>query len=610
MKKVQIAILMALASSSLIVGCNSGTPSQNSERSSSNVGAESLIKAGTGPEVVSSQPGVLKSNQTQAKIKVGKVYRIDKAFPFIPFDDIWKLKSVVTISDNSIINQHSYFFLKDGSYWGYNAHTKKFWKSKSSAWYVPKGQESNIGAAVNYGDGDYAGKTYLLTNNNELYTKFFYKGNQGYYVNNSPTTWGWGIAESEVGRIVATARYTTKENDKVTAVFLDNGKYLLRDVTTESGVATLGDPIQHNIKETWPQLEYKKQYVTRINAVDTTIENGHEMLHFFFNDGNYMKIYSDQKLNGGTVKCEDEEIGKRFYFNGKLYFVAANKERKGDIHIAIDVYDNICTTYVTDMKDLCMHNYCTVTSSHRKLDLTDWDTSNVTTMENMFANSEFNQDISSWDTSNVTNMSRMFQGAKSFNQKIGDWKTNNVLDMSFMFSGATSFNQDISSWNTSNVTNMSRMFEGAKSFDQPIGKWHTSKVTNMSHMFSGGLSENSEYLSSNFNQDISGWNTSNVTDMNSMFKRAKFFNQKIGGWKTNNVLDMSFMFTGAESFNSYIGDWDTSSVTNMSWMFQGATSFNQNISGWNVSNVKTYYEFGLEDSNPDYLPKFIKSNIF
>ena len=47
--------------------------------------------------------------------------------------------------------------------------------------------------------------------------------------------------------------------------------------------------------------------------------------------------------------------------------------------------------------------------------------------------SSFNQDISNWDTSSVIYMENMFQGAESFNQPIGNWDISNVTNISFLF---------------------------------------------------------------------------------------------------------------------------------------------------------------------------------
>ena len=117
-------------------------------------------------------------------------------------------------------------------------------------------------------------------------------------------------------------------------------------------------------------------------------------------------------------------------------------------------------------------------------DISYWDVSNVTNMYCMFLDCKFfNQDISKWDVSKVSNMAYMFYGCASFNQDISSWYVSNVTDMSFMFNYCVSFNQDLSSWNVSSVTNMNAMFRGCKSFNKDISKWNVSKVSNNILMF-------------------------------------------------------------------------------------------------------------------------------
>jgi|GEM_PF-2100334 len=60
---------------------------------------------------------------------------------------------------------------------------------------------------------------------------------------------------------------------------------------------------------------------------------------------------------------------------------------------------------------------------------------------------------------------------------ISDWDTSEVTDMSEMFARAESFNQPLEKWDVSQVTKMSDMFFAAKSFNQPLEKWDVSKVT-------------------------------------------------------------------------------------------------------------------------------------
>ncbi len=61
--------------------------------------------------------------------------------------------------------------------------------------------------------------------------------------------------------------------------------------------------------------------------------------------------------------------------------------------------------------------------------ITDWDTSAVTNMRELFEDcTEFNDDISQWNVGNVTNMWRMFYGAAAFNQDIGQWNVSENIE--------------------------------------------------------------------------------------------------------------------------------------------------------------------------------------
>ncbi len=129
-------------------------------------------------------------------------------------------------------------------------------------------------------------------------------------------------------------------------------------------------------------------------------------------------------------------------------------------------------------------------------------------------------DLSKLDISKITNMDNIFSYSK-FNGDISNWDTSNVTSMILTFKNAFYFNSDISKWDVSNVINMSHIFSSAISFNQPLNNWNVSKVTNMNGIFSN----------SNFNQDIGNWDVSNVTTMEYMFYEAINFNQNIGKWK-------------------------------------------------------------------------------
>ena len=277
-------------------------------------------------------------------------------------------------------------------------------------------------------------------------------------------------------------------------------------------------------------------------------------------------------------------------FNGNNSDCITKKELKEKIKNNEDV-TQVNTSCITDMSglfegfEIVSYNYpyphtvqypASINPNFNQ-DISGWDVSHVTNMNNMFfMTTSFNQHIGNWNVSKVTDMHKMFYEASSFNQPVKDWNVSKVTDMSFMFNGAYNFNQDISSWNVSNVTNMSDMFNLAREFNQPLGDWNVSKVTDMVRMFKQTYS---------FNQDISSWDVSHVTNMLEMFGAATIFNQPLGDWNVSNVTNIRGMFFETGSFNQPIGNWDVSNVTDMSGIFSNATSFNQPIGNWNVSNV-------------------------
>ena len=237
--------------------------------------------------------------------------------------------------------------------------------------------------------------------------------------------------------------------------------------------------------------------------------------------------------------------------------------------------------------------------------ISDWDVSEVTNMESLFAGmSSFNEDISEWDTSEVTNMEKMFEGAINFNQSIGEWDTSKVTNMREMFSDATSFNKPIGNWDTSKVINMQGMFNNATNFNQPLDEWDVINVCNMGQMFSNAHKFNQPIgnwelnmlqkapmmfaFAKKFNQPIDNWNVNKLHDVNGMFVGTEEFNQPIHNWELPTYLtDTTLMFAGAKKFNQNINDWDLK-VFNMNFMFMDTLEFNQPLDEWDVSKVRSF----------------------
>lgn len=120
--------------------------------------------------------------------------------------------------------------------------------------------------------------------------------------------------------------------------------------------------------------------------------------------------------------------------------------------------------------------------------------------------------LENWDTSNVTRMNNLFYYCKSLTSlNINKWDTNNVTDMSYMFSYCSNLTSlDISNWDTSNVTVMTSLFSNCESLTElNLSNFHTKHVKYMSYMFH--FCKNLTFL------DLSNFDMTNATSTNNMF---------------------------------------------------------------------------------------------
>lgn len=135
--------------------------------------------------------------------------------------------------------------------------------------------------------------------------------------------------------------------------------------------------------------------------------------------------------------------------------------------------------------------------SLKSIDISSFNTSNVTNMSNMFkqCSSLTVLDVSALNTSNVTNMSDMFSNCASLKSlDLSTFDTNKVKDMSFMFFWSALTSLNLSSFDTSNVTNMNSMFQMCNSLTTlTLGSnWASNeKVTSISLLNSSKLTHDS-----------------------------------------------------------------------------------------------------------------------
>ena len=240
------------------------------------------------------------------------------------------------------------------------------------------------------------------------------------------------------------------------------------------------------------------------------------------------------------------------------------------------------------------------------LDLSQIESSTVTNMTNMFYGVKMDSlDASKLNTSSATAMDGMFRNATIGSLKFYDqenpsaslFDTSNVQTMNNMFAGTKTATIDVSNFNTSKVTSLNQTFSRTTASTINVANWNTSKVTNMYGTFLGVTLTD---------LDLSHFNTALVTSLQQMFDDATIINLNLSGWTNNNVTSMSYMFRNFGRFGSNeqhidFTNFKTPALKSMFHMFDGYNAINLKVldlSSFDTSNVTDMqYAFGSTESN-------------
>ena len=207
----------------------------------------------------------------------------------------------------------------------------------------------------------------------------------------------------------------------------------------------------------------------------------------------------EQLLKGMVVSDDDLELVCQDAFKYKV------KDFSELVHIIADIKQQLYKDKVDafnlnwlDISNVTMldqlFNVGTFNRQYIFWDVSDWDTSHVTSMVGTFNGCKDICDLSKWNTSKVTSMVNMFYECSTFNGNISNWDVSKVTRFDSMFYGCSSFNQDISNWDISSAENLSYMFYNCIKFNQPIQKWNITKNMDISYLLYGCTS---------FDQDLS-----------------------------------------------------------------------------------------------------------
>ena len=106
----------------------------------------------------------------------------------------------------------------------------------------------------------------------------------------------------------------------------------------------------------------------------------------------------------------------------------------------------------------------------------------------------------------------MFWESQATSLDLSSFDTTNVTNMDGMFLSSDATSLDLSSFNTSNITNISSMFWNSKATTLDLSSFDTSKVTNMVNMFYKMPNLTTIYASNKFDTTLAASN-GNISSM-------------------------------------------------------------------------------------------------
>ncbi len=321
------------------------------------------------------------------------------------------------------------------------------------------------------------------------------------------------------------------------------------------------------------------------------------------------KVISCRFMFSGCKSLKNVEFGQNCTFESATdmaaMFFGSDKLESLDL-------SGFNTQNVTLMSQ--MFENCSMLQS---IDLTNFNTSQVTGMQNMFKDCPALTEIKgleSFNTSQVKNFGSMFIRCKSLTDisEVKNFNTEQATDMSDMFYGCSLLTElDVSGYVTPNVTTLSGMFYNCSGLTSlNLSNFNTSKVTRCDGMFNNCSSLESitfgqnctfdatENMSSMFNNcsslqtiDVSNFNTQNATTMQSMFGNCSSLTEinGLGNFNTSQVKNMRSMFDRCSLLTSIdVSSFHTENVENMYAIFYNCSSLTEinGLGNFNTSQVK------------------------
>ena len=250
-------------------------------------------------------------------------------------------------------------------------------------------------------------------------------------------------------------------------------------------------------------------------------------------------------LNNQTIRLYDSLLDKykNYIFNEipSEVFINGNRTNKIDFYVYnLILEENIITIKFNKTLSNCNVMFYGL-SNITKINFIKFDFSG-TDMSAMFrgCNNLISLDLSNIDTSSVTSMESMFNGCnKLISLNLSNFDTSSLINIIGLFANCSNLKSiDLSNFDTSSITRSTYcMFDGCINLlSLDLSNFNTKYITKMKYMFRG--------CSKLISLDLSNFDTKSVTDMKDMFYNC---NSNLVYCISNNTSDN--LLSSLKSFN-------------------------------------------------------------
>lgn len=285
--------------------------------------------------------------------------------------------------------------------------------------------------------------------------------------------------------------------------------------------------------------------------------------------GRHCSWYKEITGNKNWILYDTEQYEVRNYddieylvLNNKLMdaetFLCVRKDFKGKLHLPINA--STCSFMFVDI-------------NVPKIDLTEFDTTNVVDMDYMFLEANLGDSLSL-----VSSTSTQINNTESSSTKanLGD----SFSLVSSTNAQANTPDQNTLILNTEGVTTMSGMFKDCKVKHLDLRNLRTNNVTDFSNMFCS--------CNDLIDLNVDGFDTSQAKDFHGMFQGCiKLTQLSVKHFNVGNVLHMSYLFSRCRSLKVIdLESWDLSQVSDANEMFAYCEKLEKIIANFNFKMIK------------------------